>query len=301
MLARPLHPAPIAVRWQAFALTWTLLAVQVVASYQSNWRAEHWFAVQLLVGWAWLAVVLGAAGLRQLANRRALAVLGTTAVAITAFWYGGRIDTWQAHLEPLLPTTGWARPVWAFAFFSAAAALFRMAVPALVAYRLRLPLREIGWSRGDRQAKVWPVYVALYLAVLPFVIHAAGTPAFQAKYPMARALITPDHHIAVAQFVAYQLLYLLVFVSGECFWRGWICFGLRRDLGPYAILVMLVPYVCAHWGKPLGETLGAIAAGSVLGWLALAHRSVWLGAALHYAVALTMDLVAMWHAGIALQ
>jgi hypothetical protein len=44
--------------------------------------------------------------------------------------------------------------------------------------------------------------------------------------------------------------------------------------------------------------LGAIAAGSALGWLALQHRSVWLGVALHYGVALTMDLSALYKGGL---
>lgn len=71
-------------------------------------------------------------------------------------------------------------------------------------------------------------------------------------------------------------------------------------MGPHALLFALVPYVCGHFGKPLAEALGAIAAGSVLGWLALKHRSVWLGVALHYGVALTMDVLAIARAGLRL-
>jgi hypothetical protein len=45
------------------------------------------------------------------------------------------------------------------------------------------------------------------------------------------------------------------------------------------------------------ETLVAIIAGVVLGALSLKNRSVWLGAAIHVAVALSMDTLALWHAG----
>ena len=48
-----------------------------------------------------------------------------------------------------------------------------------------------------------------------------------------------------------------------------------------------------HFGKPLPETLGALAAGLTLGFLALKHRSVWYGVAVHYGVALSMDLLAV--------
>jgi membrane protease YdiL (CAAX protease family) len=63
---------------------------------------------------------------------------------------------------------------------------------------------------------------------------------------------------------------------------------------------MIIPYVTAHFGKPLPETLGAIVTGLVLGTLALRHRSFWLGVAAHYGVALTMDLSAMVRQGIKL-
>ena len=48
-----------------------------------------------------------------------------------------------------------------------------------------------------------------------------------------------------------------------------------------------------HYPKPMGESIGAILAGLALGYLALKNRSVWGGAALHWSVALTMDLAAI--------
>jgi hypothetical protein len=46
------------------------------------------------------------------------------------------------------------------------------------------------------------------------------------------------------------------------------------------------------------EALAAIVGGIALGTLSLKTRSIWWGAALHIAVAATMDLLALWHAGI---
>jgi membrane protease YdiL (CAAX protease family) len=51
-----------------------------------------------------------------------------------------------------------------------------------------------------------------------------------------------------------------------------------------------------HYHKPVLETFGAIAAGVILGYMSLRTRSIWLGAALHIAVAWTMDAAAIWHA-----
>ena len=46
-----------------------------------------------------------------------------------------------------------------------------------------------------------------------------------------------------------------------------------------------------HFQKPLPETMGSIIAGLALGTLALRTSSIWGGALLHVAVALTMDSV----------
>jgi len=74
---------------------------------------------------------------------------------------------------------------------------------------------------------------------------------------------------------------------------------LRPTLGLYAIFVMMVPYVLIHaFGKPFGETLGAILTGLVLGALAMATRSIWFGYLIHVSVALTMDVLALAHKGV---
>jgi membrane protease YdiL (CAAX protease family) len=48
-----------------------------------------------------------------------------------------------------------------------------------------------------------------------------------------------------------------------------------------------------HFGKPFPETIGAIAAGLVLGLLSYKSKSVIPGIFLHYSVAITMDILAL--------
>jgi membrane protease YdiL (CAAX protease family) len=52
-----------------------------------------------------------------------------------------------------------------------------------------------------------------------------------------------------------------------------------------------------HFGKPFPETLAAIIAGIVLGTISLKSRSIWMGVAIHYTVALSMDIAALWQKG----
>lgn len=277
--------------------------------YNGLWKHESFAGLYMLLGSLWVAAAItlghGTAWLRQM-SRQSWLVLAVGFAALLGFWHLGRMDAWGRWWAPHLPADWPMQNVIPFAYFSASGLLFRLAVPALAAQRLGISAANLGWKirpPADPQASattasVWPIYLALYLIVLPTVWIAAGTEGFQAKYPMARLLIGGDKGLDLYEFLLYQLAYALVFVSGECFWRGWLTFGVVRDLGSYAIIFMLVPYVVAHFGKPLPETLGAIAAGSALGWLALQHRSVWLGVALHYGVALTMDLSALYKGGL---
>lgn len=296
----PAVPRP---RLGVFVVCALLLAAQVVARYQGVLKDEKWFAVHVAVGWAAMAAVLTAAHGRAFLRHwspRTWQTLGYGLGFLLLFWHFGRMDAWARWFAPHVPQGTPLLAVLPFVYFVTGATVFRLLLPALLSRRLlgvaptALGLRQ---PRDADAPTVWPVYVLLFVGVLPSVVIASGTQAFQDRYPLARALIA-DHGLHVTEFAVYASAYALVFVSGEFFWRGWLVFGVEPDLGAYAILPMLVPYVFAHFGKPMAEALGAILAGSVLGWLALKHRSVWLGVALHYAVALSMDFLAIGRAGL---
>src|SRR5262249_40413394 len=108
--------------------------------------------------------------------------------------------------------------------------------------------------------------------------------AFRATYPFYRG----PHQLQ------WELWYGATFVSLEFFFRGFALFTLDRVMGRLAVFVMVVPYTMIHFGKPLPEVLGAVAAGLVLGHLALGTRWVWGGVAVHLGVAWTMDLLALY-------
>ncbi len=117
---------------------------------------------------------------------------------------------------------------------------------------------------------------------------AARTPSFYQTYPFFKWANQSTYY-----FLCWELLYALQFVSLEFFFRGYMLAGLRHKFGGSAVFVMIVPYCMIHYGKPMPETLGAIGAGIILGTLAMRTRSIWGGAAIHIAVALTMDWLAL--------
>jgi len=290
----------------AFASMLGVLALQVIARYQWGFlEAKWWQALHVLLGWAACfgiyAAFHGVSALRRVA-RDTWFVLGVGLGCLTVFWYFGRSDGYREFFgsPPMDHETFW--PLVPFMYFATMAVVLRLVTPLVLA-RLVLARRPRDFGLpgpGQRHGAVpgiaW-VYLALAVGMLPVLVLAAQTAPFLAKYPLGRDIIDPNGGIWIVHLLIYEGFYFLVFLSGEGFWRGFLTFGTERDLGLYGLAIMAVPYVTGHFGKPMAETLGAIAAGCTLGFLALRHRSVWWGVALHYTIALSMDLLSIANNG----
>ncbi|MFT3925412.1 MAG: CPBP family intramembrane metalloprotease [Myxococcales bacterium] len=161
-------------------------------------------------------------------------------------------------------------------------------LPALaVRLLLRRPVHEFGLALHSLREAL-PIYGGLYLLLLPVILLAAIRPEFSSYYPFYKRAGESWFDL-----LAWELMYAAHFVALEFFFRGFWLESSRRALGVYAIAFMVVPYCMIHFTKPLLEVVAAIPAGVVLGLLAMRTRSIWGGAALHVAVAFTMDAVAL--------
>jgi membrane protease YdiL (CAAX protease family) len=166
--------------------------------------------------------------------------------------------------------------------------------PAIVIKLLfRQRLAEYGAKLRGMFTCAW-AYLLMAAVMLPGVLYASTSESFLETYPFYRV---DEGEPLWPRFVIWELSYAVQFVSLEFFFRGFLLHGTRRRLGAYSIFVMMVPYCMIHFGKPPLETLGAIVAGIVLGFMSLKTRSIWLGAALHIYVAWTMDTMALWRLG----
>jgi len=165
-------------------------------------------------------------------------------------------------------------------------------VPAVLVarYVLRTRLRDLGLKAGPELRRHAPLYFGLYLLLLPFVVAASFNGEFQDTYPFYE----PPPGVGYwPRFYIWQAVYAGQFLALEFFFRGVLVHGLARRFGAMAVFIALVPYVMIHLTKPLAEALGSIVAGTVLGFLSLRTGSVYLGAALHFAVALTIDILVL--------
>ena len=132
----------------------------------------------------------------------------------------------------------------------------------------------------------------MFLVMLPIVFAASFMPAFQAKYPMY-----DNAALGWTHFALWELAYGIQFFGVEGFFRGFMTFGLYPRFGYLSLFIMVIPYALVHVGKPPIEVFMAVPAGLVLGYVALKTRSWVFGALLHWAVGITMDSLAIWHAG----
>jgi len=166
---------------------------------------------------------------------------------------------------------------------------------AVIKFALRGNVREYGLKLNGVLSGCW-IYLVMYLMILPVILLVSSSASFQHTYPFFK----PDPISAelpsgyMPRFWIWQCFYALQFISLEFFFRGFMLHGMKRQLGAYSIFMMTIPYCMIHFGKPLPETLGAIIAGVVLGFMSLKTRSIWMGAALHIAVAMTMDFAALY-------
>ena len=172
--------------------------------------------------------------------------------------------------------------------------VFLVLIPMLVAklFAQKSP-RDLGLRiKGTGRDAL--TYLALFGLFFPVIWLVSQTEAFQRTYPfydVGREGLTKE-------FLLFELIYCSQFFAIEFFFRGFMVLGLKRVLGWASVLVMLAPYCMIHYYKPMPEALGAIGAGLVLGTLAWRTGTILYGWALHYGVALSMDLLALHYRGL---
>ena len=161
-----------------------------------------------------------------------------------------------------------------------------MLVPLALARLDGFSLRDLGLGVKDAHKELL-LCVGLWLAFLPVIWFFSDTPGFQATYPRMREANTDP-----MVFAAFHGYYIVKWISWEFFFRGFMLFTLKKDMGNRAVLLSTVPFVLMHYGKPMGEFYGAVFAGFILCWIALRSKSIWPGVFLHWVVATSMELFA---------
>jgi hypothetical protein len=209
----------------------------------------------------------------------------------TSRWFGlnGFASFLEKHLEHSTNYQLYNLAYWAAIIF-----ICYFIVPVLVIkLGFRERLRDYGLQWGTFLKDSW-IYLIMLGIMFPLVYFASTNHSFQARYPF----YTPASGESLwPNFWIWQMIYFCQFFALEFFFRGFLVHGLKKYVGVYSIIIMTVPYCMIHFGKPMGETFAAIFAGLALGMMSLKSRSIALGVFLHYSVAITMDMAALWQEG----
>jgi membrane protease YdiL (CAAX protease family) len=216
--------------------------------------------------------------------RRAEAMIALSVLALTTFYYAARADSLG-----VLSTAGVWSPVVERALdprshFIAGFLLLGLA-PVLAARRiLGTRFSGLGLGLGDwRRGLAW-LAAGVPVALLAGCIASRST-AMQAVYPLDRAVV-PDP----SAFTPYAALQFLYYGSWEVLFRGVLLFGLRSSLGSgRANMLQTALSVTAHFGRPIDETLAALPAGLLFGWIDLRVGSIWYVAIIHWLVGVSAD------------
>jgi membrane protease YdiL (CAAX protease family) len=223
-------------------------------------------------------------------DRRTLTVLAVSVVLLIVFEYWGLASRFAGSALHDRVAEGLGegyRPyvdLLPYQYWGVSSLVLRVLVPlGVIAWWLRESPRHWGFRLRGQWRHIRP-YVFFLVAMIPVLLWASTLQSFQDKYPFYDGAVLGGWH-----FWGFQLFYGLQFLGVECFFRGFMLFGLERRFGWYAIGVMVIPYVMIHFGKPAPETFAAIVAGVLLGYMALRSRSFLWGVMVHWSVGIMMD------------
>lgn len=173
---------------------------------------------------------------------------------------------------------------------------FYFVVPAvLIKFVWRRSLADFG-LKFDFEQDFLKTFLSCTAVMLPIVYAVSLTASFLNKYPFYHVFDNSPY--LSRSFFVWEAIYFFQFFALEFFFRGFLVHSLKPSLRIYSIFVMTIPYCMIHFGKPPAETLAAIFAGIFLGWLSYKHGTIWLGLLLHCAVALMMDVLALYQKGL---
>jgi membrane protease YdiL (CAAX protease family) len=207
-------------------------------------------------------------------------------VLLTLYYYHGYAANFPTYFPTLKnhPLVGFYGALWQFGVFFVLVFLIPLFI---IKFRFKAPLKNFGFSPGDKKFGFKLVLVGIPFIVAPLILLASRSPDLQTEYPLAK-ILHERHDLVVYYELAYVIFY---YIAWEFFFRGFLLFGLKDRYGEMgAILIQTISSCLIHLGKPESEIIGSIAAGIIFGVIALRTRSFWYVFLIHASIGVLTDL-----------
>ena len=214
---------------------------------------------------------------------------------------------WTARITFGLP---WGKQLVSFV----AGFVLMVIIPGLivkVGFKENLKDYGLGLPAKDQRQKARVAFLSLLGIASVLVVFAAFDKDMQREYPLF-VQRTGDQPWTITrwwEFVLYELVYLLFFITIEFSFRGYLLFGLNSirveckagnsqpisvpRFGLYAILIQMLAYTTWHYGKPVPELIGSLVWGICVAAIALRIRSIWPIIISHWLYNILLDLI-LW-------
>ena len=169
-------------------------------------------------------------------------------------------------------------------------------IPILIVYKQydSADKNIYGFNWSEKNKFDHKPYIVMLLIMVPLIATASFGESFIRAYPRFKPWLYPDVFNLPQYATAgiFELVYGLDFIFVEWIYRGALVIGLAKIMGKDAILPMVSTYAFLHFGKPLGETIGSIFGGYILGIISLQTKNIIGGIYIHMGVAYLMETFA---------
>lgn len=209
-------------------------------------------------------------------------------VVLFVYCYFGSFSFFEKHFSYLQDFAYWKiifHHVCAFVLFFVLGIIFAKFVN-------KTPLKELGLKAGNW--KLGLTLCAIATAVIPLLgLSTVLDAGMVATYPLI------DFHTYGTWYyiLGYFLSYILYYVGWEFLFRGLGLFSFEKGgLSPLSAILIttlvsaLIHTSIAGFGKPMVETLSAIPAGLIFGFIAYKTKSIFYGLYMHALVGICTDL-----------
>jgi len=151
--------------------------------------------------------------------------------------------------------------------------------------------KEFGLKVGNH--KLGLILCGIATIIMPLLALTCVTdPDMSSTYPLVDFKVYSQWYYIAGYFASY----LLYYIGWEYLFRGMAFFGSERKLGPLGAIWLttmisaLIHTSVGGFGKPVMETLSAIPAGLIFGWVAYKTRSIYYTLYMHVLIGFATDI-----------